>query len=192
MSVSIDKFSALIVVDVQNDFCSGGALAVPEGDKVVYVLNDYIARFFAKEAAIFATRDWHPMHHVSFKEHCGLWMPHCVQRTKGADFHKDLKLPFGVEIISKGFLTEKDAYTGFEGTELERRLKHRGITRVFVGGLAADYCVKHTVLDALVRGFETYLLLDAIQGVSVKPTDSSEAVSEMQRAGAKAITLLDV
>ncbi len=192
MAVEINKSSALIVVDVQNDFCLGGALAVPDGDKVVYILNDYITRFFAKGAAIFATRDWHPIHHISFKERGGPWPPHCVQNTRGSDFHHDLKLPYGVEIISKGFLTEKDAYSGFEGTELERRLRHKGITRVFVGGLATDYCVKHTVLDSLKNGFETYLLVDAVKGVNVRTNDSETAVNEIIRVGAKTITLSDL
>ncbi len=192
MAVEVNKYSALIVVDVQNDFCVGGTLAVPDGDKVVYILNDYIPRFFAKGAAIFATRDWHPMHHISFKERGGPWPPHCVQRTKGADFHQDLKLPFGVEIISKGFLAEKDAYSGFEGTELKTRLCYRSIQKVFVGGLATDYCVRNTVLDSLKHRFETCLLLDAVRGVNLQPDDSKKAISEMRSAGAITITLSDL
>lgn len=180
------------MVDVQHDFCPGGALAIREGDQVVSVLNDYIARFVPKGASFFATRDWHPMHHVSFKERKGSWPAHCVQGTKGADFHRDLKLPFGVEVISKAFLTEKDAYSGFEGTELLARLNSKGMKKVFIGGLATDYCVKHTVLDSLRYGFETFLLLDAVRGVNMKATDSEDAIAEMARAGAKQVVLSDL
>ena len=192
MSLAIDKSCALVMVDLQNDFCPGGTLAVPDGNQVVYVLNDYIARFSVKQTPIFATRDWHPMHHVSFKERGGPWPPHCIQGTKGADFHHDLKLPYGVEIISKGFLTEKDAYSGFEGTNLRARLIDKNVKRVFVGGLAIDYCVKQTVLDALKNGFETYLLVDAVRGVNVKPDDGEKAVREMVRAGANQTVLSDL
>lgn len=192
MSVDIDKYSALIIVDVQNDFCLGGSLAIPAGEEIIPVLNQYIPRFVTKGAAFFATRDWHPMRHISFKERGGPWAPHCVQGTKGADFHRDLKLPFGVEIISKGFLAEKDAYSGFEGTELKVRLSYKGIRKVFVGGLATDYCVKNTVLDSLKHGFETYLLVDAVRGVNLKPEDSREAISEMTLAGAKHVVLSDL
>lgn len=192
MAIEIDKTCALIVVDVQNDFCPGGALAVRNGDQVVGVLNDYIARFAPKSASIFATRDWHPMHHISFKERGGPWPAHCVQGTKGADFHRDLKLPFGVEVISKGFLTEKDAYSGFEGTELLTRLNYKGVKKVFVGGLATDYCVKSTVLDSLKYGFETYVLVDAVKGVNIQATDSDDAMAEMNQAGAKQVVLSDL
>ncbi len=192
MSVAIDRTSALVLVDMQNDFCPSGALAVTNGDQVVYALNHYIGRFFIKGAHIFATRDWHPMHHASFQERGGPWPPHCVQGTKGADFHKDLRLPFGIEVISKGFLNEKDAYSGFEGTDLKSRLLRKNVKRIFVGGLATDYCVKHTVLDALKFGFETYLLTDAVKGIDVRAGDSANAIAEMAQAGAKQITLHDL
>ncbi|MBI1977469.1 MAG: bifunctional nicotinamidase/pyrazinamidase [Candidatus Omnitrophica bacterium] len=189
MMITIDRFSSLIIVDAQNDFCPGGALAVKNGDKVVSVLNRYIAYFQAVRAPIFATRDWHPKNHVSFKERGGPWPPHCVQGSKGANLHPELKLPYASTVISKGFLPDQDAYSGFQGTDLEVRLKEKGVKRVFIGGLATDYCVKNTVLDALKCGFEIFLLTDAIHGVEVKKGDSKKAIDDMVGAGAKEITI---
>ena len=189
MAISIDQFSALIIVEVQNDFCPGGALAVREGDRVVSVFNEYIPRFQAARALIFATRDWHPRSHISFKERGGPWPPHCVQGTKGADFHPALKLPFGTAVISKAFRSDQDAYSGFRGTDLEARLGEKGVRRTFIGGLATDYCVKHTVLDSLKCGFETFLLTDAIRGLEVKAGDSEKAIEEMVSAGARKMDL---
>lgn len=192
MAIIIDRYSSLIVVDVQNDFCPGGALAVKDGDKVAGVLNQYIPHFQAVRAPIFATRDWHPRNHISFKERGGPWPPHCVQGSKGADFHPALNIPYGTAVISKGFLSDQDAYSGFQGTDLEARLREKGIKRIFVGGLATDYCVKNTVLDSLKFGLETYLLTDAIRGVDVKRGDSTAATQEMVQAGAKKITLREL
>lgn len=189
---SIDKKSALIVVDVQRDFCPGGALPVPEGDRVVPVLNKYVEKFERVGAPIYATRDWHPPNHASFKARGGIWPPHCVQNTEGAEFHPDLALPKGTKIISKAMDPEREAYSGFEGTRLGEELKRRGIERVFVGGLATDYCVKNTVMDALKLEFETILLEDAIRGVDVKPGDSERAVGEMVKKGARKAVFFDV
>lgn len=179
--------AALIIVDVQNDFCPGGALAVPEGDQVVPVLNDYIRLFQEKRAPIYATRDWHPADHISFKEQGGIWPPHCVQGTDGAAFHPALTLPDDAAIISKGSDSKEEAYSGFQGTGLGARLKRQGIRRLFIGGLATDYCVKSTVLDALGEGFETVLLRDAAKGVEVKTGDTERALSEMEEAGAYSV-----
>jgi len=192
VALPIDKTAALIIVDMQNDFLPGGAAAVPKGDEIIGTLNQYAGIFMAKSGAVFATRDWHPMHHISFKERGGLWPAHCIQNTKGADFHPKLKLPFGVEIISKAFLVEKDAYSAFEGTELKRRLDHKVIQRVFVGGVATEQCVKNTVLDAIRRGFETYLLADAIQGIEARSGDVARAMQTMVGAGAIQIFLKDI
>ena len=184
---------ALLVVDVQNDFCSGGTLAVPEGDRVVPVLNQYIQKFKATDRPIFASRDWHPPVTKHFKAYGGLWPPHCVQETKGADFHPALSLE-GVEVVSKGMDPEKDSYSVFQaftpdGTDFLALLKKREIQRLFVGGLATDYCVKCSVLDAVQEGFETFVLKDAIRGVEVHPGDSEKALAEMTQAGAKPIRL---
>jgi len=182
---------ALIIVDVQRDFCSGGALPVPEGERIIPVLNKYIEKFSKAGGLIVATRDWHPPNHISFKNYGGTWPPHCIQGTPGADFHPDLKLPKESKIVSQASQADKEAYSGFDGTDLERKLRDAGIRRVFVGGLATDYCVKSTVLDALNLGFETVLLLDAIKGVDVNPGDSERAIREMLESGAKKASLSD-
>ncbi|MCD6465147.1 nicotinamidase [Candidatus Bathyarchaeota archaeon] len=183
---------ALIIVDVQVDFCPGGALPVPEGDKIVPILNKYIEKFDEAGALIVATRDWHPPNHSSFKTHGGPWPPHCIQGTRGAEFHPDLHLPKRTKIISKATDPSREAYSGFEGTGLSEELKKAGIKRVFVGGLATEYCVKSTVLDALKYGFETFLLEDAIKGIDAKPGDIDKAIAEMLQKGAKKISLSDL
>ena len=183
---------ALIIVDVQVDFCPGGALPVPEGDKIIPALNEYIKKFSEAGALIVATRDWHPPNHVSFKNQGGLWPPHCIQGTEGAKFHPSLQLPKNVKIVSKAIDPFKEAYSGFEGTDLGDFLKKRGIKRVFVGGLATEYCVKHTVLDALKLGFETFLLEDAVKGIDAKPGDVERAVKEMLEKGARKISISDI
>ena len=193
MKYRIDKDKdALIIVDVQRDFCSGGALPVPDGEKIIPTLNKYIEKFSKARALIVATRDWHPPNHMSFKDYGGIWPTHCVQGTLGAEFHPDLRLPREVKVVSKATSADKEAYSGFDGTSLERELKDAGIKRVFVGGLATDYCVKSTVLDALRLGFETILLVDAIKGVDVNPGDSERAIGEMIKRGAKKASLNDL
>ena len=191
MPVEIDKHTALVVVDVQKDFCPGGALAVREGDKVVPVLNKYIEKFRKAGAPIIFTRDWHPPDHSSFKAQGGPWPPHCIQNSEGAKFHPNLSIPLEGEIVSKA--DKKDeAYSFFQGTDLAAKLHQRGIKRLLVGGLATDYCVKETVLDGLKHGFEVYHLDDASRGVEVNPGDSERALKEMVAKGAKRITLEEV
>jgi nicotinamidase/pyrazinamidase len=175
---------ALIVVDVQNDFCPGGALAVNGGDKIIEPLNSVVNRFLRKGEPVFFTRDWHPPNHISFKQRGGPWPPHCVQNTLGAEFHPKLYVPNTAKIISKGSDPNKDAYSGFQGTELLDLLKKARTTRVYVGGLATDYCVKNTVLDSIKFGFDTYLLVDAMRGVDLLEGDSERAIKEMLKAGA--------
>jgi nicotinamidase/pyrazinamidase len=184
MALPITKETALIIVDVQRDFCPGGALAVANGDEVVPVLNQYMDKVAAEGGQLFATRDWHPADHVSFKARGGVWPPHCIQKTEGAGFHPDLRLPDWTEIVSKGTDPDQDAYSGFQGTDLEKRLRSSGIERLLVGGLATDYCVKSTVLDGLKLGFEVVLLEDASRGVNLLPADSDKAVDQMIREGA--------
>jgi nicotinamidase/pyrazinamidase len=171
---------ALIIVDVQNDFCPGGALAVPESDKVIPVINSLIGRF----DKVFTTQDWHPADHVSFKSRGGIWPPHCVAGTPGAELHPDLKASDAIHIL-KGTERDKEAYSGFHGTDLASRLRRSGVTRIFVGGLATDYCVKNTVLDGRKAGFEVVVVSDAVKGVNVNPHDSEKAISEMSDAGAE-------
>jgi nicotinamidase/pyrazinamidase len=189
--VPIDKQTVLVVVDIQNDFCPGGALAVKDGDKVVPLLNKYIEKFSQAGAPILFTRDWHPSDHSSFKAQGGPWPPHCVQNSEGARFHPDLIIPPDGEVVSKA--DKKDeAYSFFKGTDLVERLKKRGIKRLLVGGLATDYCVKETVLDGLKHGFEVFHLDDASRGVNVNPHDSEDALQEMVTKGAKRIRLQDL
>lgn len=180
---------ALIVVDVQNDFCPGGALAVENGDEVVPVLNRYIERFVALRLPIFATRDWHPVKTTHFKAYGGVWPVHCVQGTHGAEFHPDLKLTPEITIVSAGMAADEDGYSGFlgrdsSGTSLAALLRDRGVDRLLIGGLATDYCVKHTVLDGIQEGFQVMLIGDAVRGVNLNPGDSEQAIKEMSAAGA--------
>ncbi|MHA2394674.1 MAG: isochorismatase family protein [Promethearchaeota archaeon] len=143
-------------------------------------------------ALIYATRDWHPPNHISFKTQGGPWPEHCIQNTKGSEFHEDLKLPKRVITVSKYINPRRESYSGFDGTDLGDELKSKGVRKVFVGGLATDYCVKETVLDAIKLGFTTVLLVDAIRGVNVKPGDSDRAIDEMVGRGAKKSTLSEV
>lgn len=183
---------ALVVVDVQQDFLPGGALAVPAGDKVVPVLNTYLQRFAARRLPVFATRDWHPPDHCSFVAAGGPWPPHCIAGTAGAQFPPDLALPAAIEVVSKASARAPDAYSGFAGTDLAARLRQVGARRVFVGGLATDYCVLNTVQDALAEGFEVVLLVDAIRAVDVRPRDGAAAIAAMRRQGARAANLRTV
>lgn len=176
---------ALIVVDVQNDFLPGGSLAISQGNQVIEPLNRMIHHFETKGLPIFATRDWHPAHHCSFKEQGGIWPPHCIADSHGAAFSKQLNLPPSAIIISKATQLDKDAYSGFEGTDLAQQLRLQQIKRIFIGGLATDYCVLNTVKDALKEGFETLVLEDAIRAVNVKPTDEKAAKDEMLAKGAR-------
>jgi nicotinamidase/pyrazinamidase len=186
---------ALIVVDVQNDFCPGGALAVTDGDQVVPVLNRYIHQFTKSGLPVFATRDWHPAETTHFNTRGGPWPPHCIQGTKGAEFHPDLAFGNNVRVLSKGSGPESNDYSGFqavsaEGAGLASLLRGLEVNRILIGGLATDYCIKHTVLDALKEGFQVVVLMDSIRGVNLKPGDSPRAIEEMRRAGAKLATNL--
>lgn len=179
---------ALLVVDVQNDFCPGGTLPVPNGDRVVPVLNEYIGRFVRAGLPIYASRDWHPAQTKHFAAYGGAWPSHCVQGTRGAEFHPDLRLPASVVILTKGADPEEDAYSAFQATTaggdaFAERLREDGVTHLYVGGLATDYCVRTSALDARRAGLEVTLLADASRGVDLQPGDSERAVAEMRDAG---------
>jgi len=176
---------ALVLVDVQNDFLPGGSLAVPEGDAVIPVLNRWIRRFRDAGLPIFATRDWHPANHCSFLDQGGPWPPHCVMGTPGAEFSRELDLPPDVPVISKAMRPDKEAYSDFEDTDFAVQLRGLGVKRLFVGGIATDYCVRATVLGALEQGFEAVLLVDGVRPVDVAPGDGERAVAEMAAAGAE-------
>jgi len=175
---------ALIVVDVQNDFCPGGALAVAQGDEVVAPLNKLIEEFLERGEPVFKSRDWHPEKTSHFAAYGGTWPVHCVQNTNGAEFHPELIDDMHIRLISKG-LGDEDSYSAFDGTDLALQLRHLGVEEVWVGGLATDYCVKNTVLDALKQGFRVKVLKDAMRAVEVKPGDGERAIAEMQNAGAE-------
>jgi nicotinamidase/pyrazinamidase len=180
--------AALLVVDVQRDFCPGGALAVKDGDGVVTGLNTMIKTFERLGLPTMFTRDWHPPDHISFKAQGGIWPPHCVQGTRGAQFHPRLKIPANAVVISKGQDSSKEAYSGFQGTDLEARLRKAGVDKVFIGGLAADYCVKQTTLDGRRAGFEVEVLEDCVMAVDAKRGDGRRALAEMKKAGARMTT----
>lgn len=168
---------ALLIVDVQNDFCPGGALAVPEGDKVVPVINRLMPLF----PLVIASKDWHPKDTVHFKK----WPPHCVQGTKGAEFHPSLDASKVQKTFLKGTRNKDDGYSAFEATseDLAAFLNGKGVTELYVTGLATDYCVKASALDADKLGFETYVVEDAVAAVNVKPGDDKKALETMRKAG---------
>jgi nicotinamidase/pyrazinamidase len=177
---------ALIVVDVQNDFCPGGSLAVERGDEVVAPLNRLIAEFLERGEPVYKSRDWHPAQTRHFADYGGTWPVHCVQNTRGAEFHPQLLDDPRIQIISKG-MGDEDQYSAFDGTSLAELLREQGVTEVYVGGLATDYCVKNTVLDALRGGFKVKALTEAMRAVNLQPGDDERAVEEMRRAGAEII-----
>ena len=179
---------ALVIVDMQNDFVSG-SLAVPGGGEVTPVLNRYIDIFTRQHLPVIATRDWHPPHHRSFRESGGDWPAHCVASSAGAAFVPALALPPDAIVISKGTQTDREAYSGFAGTDLDRQLRARGVSRLFVGGLATDYCVLNTVLDARRCGYDVFLLADGIRAVNIRAGDGSRAEAKMQRAGTIAVRI---
>lgn len=179
----VEPGDGLLLVDVQNDFLPGGSLAVADGDRVVAPLRDWAARFAAAGAPIFATRDWHPADHCSFSAQGGPWPPHCVAGTPGAAFADGLGLPPTAVVVSKA-MRDDDAYSGFEGTDLHERLKRAGVRRLCVGGLATDYCVLNSVLDARRLGYAVVLLADCIRAVEVQPGDGTSAIAAMRAAGA--------
>ncbi|MEX0653945.1 MAG: nicotinamidase [Phycisphaeraceae bacterium] len=175
---------AIIVVDVQNDFCPGGALPVEDGDKVVPVLNRWLDAVRHAVPVVAASRDWHPPNHVSVHERGGPWPRHCVQGTVGAAFHPDLHLPGEAWIIAKGTDPDADQYSAFDHTGLVERLQGQAIRRLWVGGLALDVCVRASVLDALQAGFEVHLIADATRAINASPGDDERAIDDMRQAGA--------
>jgi nicotinamidase/pyrazinamidase len=193
----MDRRAALLVVDVQLDFCLEGSLPVPQGEAVVSVLNRYISLFWNRGRPIFASRDWHPEQSAHFRSQGGPWPPHCVQGTPGAQFHPQLLLPEGTIVISKGTTRWDEGYSALQGvtengTPLPMLLRHMAIDRLYVGGLATDYCVKESVLEAIREGFAVTLLADAVRGVDQKPGDSERAIGEMREAGATLTTLATI
>jgi len=194
MSSNSSAHTALFIVDVQKDFCQGGALPVPDGDRVVPVLNQMIHRFEQEGRSVYASRDWHPPDTIHFKAFGGPWPVHCVAGTPGADFHPDLHMPADAVVISTGQGRLDHGYSAFDGTSgdgtlLADDLRRRGITTLLVGGLATDYCVRATVLDARREGLSVIVLTDAIAGIGA--AESARALDEMQEAVAVLATSSD-
>ncbi|HEV8203233.1 MAG TPA: nicotinamidase [Pyrinomonadaceae bacterium] len=178
---------ALIVVDVQNDFCPGGTLAVSHGDEVVEPLNQAIDEFLDRGEPVYKSRDWHPPTTKHFANYGGVWPVHCVQNTKGAEFHPGLRDDPRITVISKG-LGDTNCYSAFDETDLLDQLRRQNVEEVVVGGLATDYCVKSTVLDALKNGFKVKALENAMRAVDVQPGDGERAIEEMRNAGAQIVS----
>jgi nicotinamidase/pyrazinamidase len=176
----------LLVVDVQNDFCPGGSLAVPEGDNVVPVINGIMDRF----PVVVASKDWHPHQTVHFQK----WPVHCVHNSKGAEFHPKLQSTMIQQVFLKGTGNKDDGYSAFEATNLnlEDYLKQRSVTELYVVGLATDYCVRASALDAVKAGFQTTVVRDAVAAVNVKPGDGERALEEMKKAGVRVASSSDI
>lgn len=179
---SLRPGDALLIVDVQPDFCPGGALPIADGDAVVPVLNRWLAAARKLGVPVYASRDWHPLGHLSFKPQGGDWPPHCVQDTPGAAFHPALQLGTQTVKIAKGVRFDKDQYSAFDETGLAERLRADGIKRLWVGGLAQDVCVAATVADGCAAGFEVHVILDATRPVTEE--GGKAANKRMQQAGA--------
>jgi nicotinamidase/pyrazinamidase len=191
-SLQLCKGDVLLIVDLQNDFLPGGALAVPDGDAVIAVLDSYGEKFDRCGLPVIVSRDWHPADHCSFREQGGPWPAHCVANTHGAELATTLALPRRSEIISKGTARDREAYSAFQDTGLAERLRRQHCRRIFIGGLATDYCVRATALDALAAGFEAIVLEDAIRAVDVRPGDGERALQEIVARGGRRIRLAAV
>ena len=180
---SLQSGDALIIVDVQIDFCPGGALPIPDGDAVIPVLNRWLTAAVDGDVPVYASRDWHPQRHLSFVESGGRWPPHCLQDSSGARFHPDLRLPKSTAIVTKGTRFDRDQYSAFDETGLAVELERRHVRRVWIGGLAQDVCVRATVLDARRHGFEAVVIEDGMRPVT--PDGGQSANHEMRQAGAR-------
>ena len=181
--------TALILVDIQNDFCPEGALAVNEGDQIVPIVNRLITEF----PLVISTQDWHPVNHISFKQRGGPWPPHCVQGTRGAELHADVRTESIAHYFRKASSPEKDDYSEFEGKDAQGRtlddlLRSHGIKRLYIVGLATDYCVLETVLDGIKYGYDVYAVTDAMRAVNVNPNDGEKALQKMAQHGAHLVT----
>ena len=195
--MSDERSPALLIVDVQNDFCAGGALAVRGGDEVVPVVNRLAAKAAAMGWPVYASRDWHPADSRHFAAHGGPWPVHCVAGSAGARLHPDLQLPAGAMIVTKGTGRDDNGYSAFDGTVAGRGpfaddLRARGVTHLIVGGLATDYCVRTTVLDALRHGLSVQVVDDAIRAVDVTAGDGARALDEMRGAGAEVVPSAEI
>jgi nicotinamidase/pyrazinamidase len=183
---------ALLVVDVQNDFLPGGALGIAGGDAVVPPINRLLAAWRSRGLPVYLTRDWHPPGHCSFAAQGGPWPVHCVAGSSGAEFSRQLERAPGDVVVSKATRVDRDAYSALDGTQLADELVHSGVRRIFIGGLATDYCVRATGLDARAANLDVVVLRDAVCAVDVQPDDGRKALSELAAAGAVLATTDEV
>jgi nicotinamidase/pyrazinamidase len=181
--LDITSDDALLIVDVQNDFCAGGALAVEGGDQIIPLINEWIRNFADHGLPVFSSRDWHPAHHISFEQEGGRWPPHCIQDTPGAAFHHDLELPKSATVITKGVRFDQDQNSAFDQTGLEVHMQRKGIRRLFIAGLALDVCVLATTVDARKHGFEVVLIVGATRPVN--SANGREALAIMRASGVR-------
>ena len=188
-ALNLGQGDALLVIDMQYDFLPGGSLGVPNGDQVLAPINRLLALYGQQQLPIFASRDWHTVDHCSFAQRGGPWPPHCVADTRGAAFSSELALPEGTVVISKAATADEDAYSAFNGTGLAQQLRQLGTKRVAVCGLATDYCVLNTVLDALGEGFDALVVTEAMRAVDVNQGDGGRAIGQMVARGAVAVEL---
>lgn len=187
--MELNKNDVLLITDMQNDFLSGGALAIPGGNEILPALNRLSIRF----PKVIASQDWHPADHISFKTRGGQWPPHCVQGTKGAELHPELDQSKISLIVRKAFDPEIEEYSLFTPrSRLASMLLGAGIKRVFIGGVATEYCVKHSALDALANGLGVYVITDTVQGIDRAPGDSQKALGEIETHGGFLITSSDL
>jgi nicotinamidase/pyrazinamidase len=192
--MAVKNKAALLIVDVQNDFCPGGALQIPDGDRVIEPINRAITHFIAVGLPVLASRDWHPPDTRHFRDFGGVWPVHCVQGTDGAAFHPALRLPEGTVVLSKGINPDMDGYSAFEGTTdngrtLMELLSKMEVRKLYISGLATDYCVLCTTLEALRNGIKVTVLTDAVAGVDIVPGESESAIEDMVKAGAQLATV---
>jgi nicotinamidase/pyrazinamidase len=188
MAPKLEPGDALLLVDPQNDFCPGGSLAVPDGDAVMPVLNDWIAQAEQAGAPVFVSRDWHPPRTTHFAAFGGVWPPHCIAGTPGAEFHPDLRIPSDAIVVSKGMGETEDAYSAFQArdadeTPLASLLRARDVRRLYVMGLATDYCVKASALDGIDDGFAVTIVPQGMRAVNLQSTDGELALAQMRAAG---------
>ena len=183
---TLQSNDALLIVDVQRDFCPGGALPIEEGDRIIPVLNYWIESARRASVPIYASRDWHPVDHISFKEQGGPWPRHCIQDSDGAAFHPGLNLPDNVVKVTKGVRFDHDQNSAFDDTGLSERLKRDGVRRLFIGGLALDVCVLASVIDARKAGFKVQVIADATCPISEE--DGRKATQKIKESGAEILT----
>jgi nicotinamidase/pyrazinamidase len=187
--VTLTANDALLIADIQKDFLPGGSLGIPSGDTIIPILLNYIRRFHTRQLPIFLTRDWHPPNHCSFRSQGGRWPVHCVAGSPGSLPPPTFDAPLSAVIIYKAIDRDQEAYSAFQFTPLDRHLRALGIRRLFIGGLATDYCVLKTVTDALASGYAVCLLIDAIKAVNLQPDDGRCAEQNMIRLGAAPVRL---